>query len=247
MAAMNDIMGPDAMAMVAGAMYGYTTGDESATFRENVIRFAAGGLVGLSVGRGITRAGFGGNKEQYNQFLREGGGQFGIYDRSGRINPEQMIKELKGLGVDQADLINPRGWGHAIQLIGAPIRMLADAARAIETAPRLAFHKRNLKRAGVNMSMRTRTDISAKTKSVVSESIFGSRDLSLDFSVKGASPLVKGYTAATPFANPMLLGMDKLVRLMDDKSTREVAAATILAPTMALWLVNHLDPVTAQA
>jgi hypothetical protein len=265
MSAMNDIMGPDAMAMVAGGMYGYTTGDESATLGENMLRFGAGAFVGRGAGKLVAKAGFGGQREQYKQYLREGGGQFGLYRKRGKKDPAQMLEEIERLGVSDKDILDPEGWGHAIQLIMSPIQalasvertvknaprrafeMLSAANRAIETAPRLAFHKRNLERAGIGLADRAREFVEPEVREAVSKSIFEARDLSLDFAVRGASTTVGMATSVTPFLNPTLLGMDKLVRLLGNKSTVEVSAATILAPTMALWLVNHLDAETAQA
>ena len=247
MNAMNDIMGPEAMSMIAGGMFGYTSGDETNSFSENMARFAVGAGVGLGAGKVLTKAGFGGDREQYKQFLREGGGQFGLYRNQGQRDPKAMLETLKRMGVNESDVLNPEGWGHAVSLIMHPIQAFNNMSRAIETAPRLAFHKRNMQKAGISLADRMSGGADPKIQRQVATSIYEARDLSLDFALKGQAPSAQAATATVPFLNPTLQGLDKLQRLVRDKGKVELAAATILAPSIGLWLMNHMDPETAQA
>ncbi len=100
--------------------------------------------------------------------------------------------------------------------------------RAIETAPRLAEFNR-LRGKGFSAG-------EAATKA---------RDLSLDFSVHGTYKSTQFFTKTTPFLNPMLQGADKLVRMTGDKDIWAAATATIVAPSVLLWQMNHADPEVA--
>ena len=243
--ALNDIVGPHNIGMVTGGLAGYMSAEEDDGFTGTMAKVALGAGAGRALGTGALMAGMGGNRQNLNRFHREGGGQFGLYSSTEK-DAKRMLQDLLDSGVDRSDIIEPEGWGDAIGIIMQPINaMLASAKRtvtpsqqgnvisdafnaitragaAIETAPRLAHFKRT-------------------------ENIFESRDLGLDFAVRGSSKTVKAITKGTPFLNPMILGVDKLARMVADPATAPIAAATIMAPSLLLWQMNHADPETAAA
>jgi hypothetical protein len=182
------------------------------------IGFLAGLTVGTAGGRAARNL-LAGNPEVYKEFIREGGGGFGFYAKTTK-DAKRIEAQLLKEGVSASDFVSPRSWWDAIQYV----------SRAVETAPRLAFYK-ELKKAGVETG----------------EAIFRSRDLSLDYSVRPGSKFLRKVTETVPFANPMIQGTDKLVRLLTNPRTTATAAATIIAPTIALWALNHSSPEMAKA
>ena len=72
------------------------------------------------------------------------------------------------------------------------------------------------------------------------EAAHGSRDVSLDFSTIGRD--TRGIASVTAFFNAKVQGWDKLARLLKNPKTWAVGAATITAPTIALWDVNKDNP-----
>ena len=244
MTALLDIIGPDAAGMIGGGMYGYISGDEENTFRANLGRFVVGASMGRFGGHVAGRLGLKGDPAHFKRFKRDGAGQFGVYDDTAMKTPAQLLKELERLGVDRNDVLNPQGWGHAIQMIMHPWEALRKASSAIETAPRLAFYKRQMERG---MEVAGGVPTREQSEGMIGESVFGARDLGLDFSIKAGSEFVRGWTSVTPFMRPMLLGMDKMVRMMGNEGTREIAVATVMAPSIALWMLIKSDPDIALA
>ena len=157
------------------------------------------------------------------RFNRSGAGQFGLY--SGK-DTDRLLKDMLNNGVNRGDILEPKGWGGAIKMVMAPINALFAkmnaAGRAIETAPRLAHFKRT-------------------------GDALGSRDLSIDFAVAGSGQLAKFVKTTVPFAGAQLQGVDKLARMMLDPELAPVAAATLIAPSILLWHLNHSDEETAIA
>lgn len=203
---------------IVGGLVGGTTGAVTANEDQSeFVRFLEGAALGYGVGAVAGKAGLKGNRGAYDAFRREGGGGFGYYAGTRAQAQRRLDKALKG-GPDLDDVLNPKSWWDGLQYV----------SRAVETAPRLAKYKAN-RAAGMSEGA----------------SIFEARDLSLDFSVKGRS--TKGISKVVPFMNPALQGVDKLVRLMGDKETWPIAAATVLAPTVALWSAIHADEETATA
>jgi hypothetical protein len=243
--ALNDIVGPHNIGMVTGGLAGYMSAEEDDGFTGTMAKVALGAGAGRALGTGALMAGRGGNRQNLNRFHREGGGQFGLYSSTEK-DAKRMLQDLLDSGVDRSDIIESKGWGDDIGIIMQPINaMIASAKRtvtpsqqgnvisdafnaitragaAIETAPRLAHFKRT-------------------------ENIFESRDLGLDFAVRGSSKTVNAITKGTPFLNPMIQGVDKLARMVADPATAPIAAATIMAPSLLLWQMNHADPETAAA
>lgn len=196
--------------LTAGLMAG-TGGALSAEEDESeFLRFLAGMGIGAAGGRGARLLGMGGDRAIYREFRREGGSGFGFYAKNIK-QAKRMRQELLKEGVTPQDFLNPRSWWDAVQYV----------SRAVETAPRLARYKHLRGRGGS-----------------VGDAIFEARDLSLDFSVKPGSRALQGLTKTVPFMNPAIQGFDKLVRLMKDPQTSAVAAGTILAPTIGLWMLN---------
>lgn len=175
---------------------------------------AMGDILAAS-GRGQPGGGlaqFLGDPEQFLNFLREGGSGFGFFVRN-RGDATRVISDLKQSGVDAADIVSPRKWWGAFQAMN----------RAIEQAPRLARFKQ-LQRGGL-------PDAAAAA---------GARDISLDFARVGSG--MKWLSANTAFMNAQVQGWDKLTRMLRDPKTWGAAAATITAPTVALWTLNSQNP-----
>lgn len=126
--------------------------------------------------------------------------------------PDQAAKLVRQL----------RGDRNLLDSVMLPIDGLQSFGRIIEQAPRLARYKA-LRKAG----------------KAVPESIHGSRDISLDFSNIGSD--TKGIAAVTAFFNAKVQGWDKLVRMLKNPKTWAMGAATLTAPTIALWSVNKDD------
>lgn len=149
-----------------------------------------------------------GRSDLYETWLREGGGGFGEFYG----NPEDAQKAIARLRRDPnlaKTIINPKSWVGALQAIG----------RAVEEAPRVARF-RALREAG--------EDAAAAAA--------GSRDISLDFATIGRD--TKSIAATTAFFNAKLQGWSKLARMLKNPKTHAIAAATITAPSIALWSIN---------
>lgn len=317
-AALHDIVGADGMGMMLGATGGFifAPGDEDTSYLGRMgwaLGTAAfGGFMGFTGGHVLQQSfgeSFRGNREAYRQFLREGGGQFGLM-RSTKQDAERMVRLMKEEGGDVNEILSPEGWGHAVQMVMHPINMIHEIAKAVETAPRLARWKtvraRQLpadfgvdpklasveklaKKSGVsgetvarrfadqeaiaaaglqekgfkgtqedldyaargvierqnNIYSEIATELRKRREMAVGNAVFDARDLSLDFAVHGQGKAVGHLRKATPFLNPMLIGIDKMVRMMNMENG-SVAAMTIIAPSVALWMLNHMDDEVAR-
>jgi hypothetical protein len=218
LSALNDIMGPKVVGGVAGGMGTWIGQDDDKTLPEFLATVGLGVAIGTGAGAGVGKI-LPGNKEIYAEFLRGGGGGMGFYAHDKR-SAKTLRRALLREGVKPSDFINPRSIWDAVQYV----------SRAIETAPRLARYK-ELRAAGEE----------------VPEAVFQARDLSLDFSVKPGSETLATATRVVPFLNPWIQGMDKTARLMADPDAVAVAGATILAPSVSLWMMIQSDPEVARA
>ena len=153
-----------------------------------------------------------GNDKIYREWLHEGGGGFGFYVRTPK-DARKVLKDLQHAGVSKSDIINPKSWVHALQMIG----------RATENAPRLARYKA-MRKAGME----------------VPEAIHSARDVSLDFARIGKD--TKGYASVTAFFNAKVQGWDKTARLLKSPKTWATGASMITAPSIALWNINKDNP-----
>lgn len=203
----------------AGAAIGAGVG---ASVSEDKVK---GALIGAGVGAGLgavvpnlgrtllSMKAILGNDEIYQQFLRDGGDNFGYYPRN-TADAAKVLKELQKHGVSATDIINPAQW-----VKGAWGGMKA-LNRAAEQGPRLRAYQDAL------------TAGASKAKAVRA-----ARDISVDFSTLGGG--TKGLAATTAFWNAGVQGWEKTARLMRNPKTYAMAAATITAPSVALWALNH--------
>lgn len=203
----------------AGAAIGAGVG---ASVSEDKVK---GALIGAGVGAGLgavvpnlgrtllSMKAILGNDEIYRQFLRDGGDNFGYYPRN-TADAAKVLKELQKHGVSATDIINPAQW-----VKGAWGGMKA-LNRAAEQGPRLRAYQDAL------------TAGASKAKAV-----HAARDISVDFSTLGGG--TKGLAATTAFWNAGVQGWEKTARLMRNPKTYAMAAATITAPSVALWALNH--------
>lgn len=248
--ALINILGPDAAGMVFGGLMGYVGSEDDDSVTDRMLKVAAGSAIGYGAGAGIggttllglDTGGLAGLLKEDNVFrqfvqrdrslmdsyLENGGGQFGIFTQMNR-DADKMYDRLLSLGVDASDVFHPQSLDHMFAMLHHPLQTAYDALTgvggAIEMAPRLARYKHEL---------RNNADIGT--------AIFQARDQGLDFATRGSNGAVRLMTAATPFLNPTLIGIDKLVRMAADPQTYPVVFAMLAAPTAALWMLNHSDP-----
>lgn len=240
--ALLSILGPDATGMLFGGMMGYIGSDDDDGYTEKLLKSGAGAMLGYAGGRGIEAVskflpttGIGGELKSFvnrdkalmDEFLSNGGGQFGIFATLNR-DADKMYSRLLSLGVDADDVFHPQSLDHMLAMVTSPLRTIIDAVEeiggAIETAPRLARYKYELE-SGMD----------------IGTAIFRARDQGLDFATRGSNGAVRALTSVTPFLNPTLIGIDKLVRMAGDKNTWPVAIGMMAAPTAALWMLTHMD------
>lgn len=149
----------------------------------------------------------------YKEWIREGGASFGGFYPKTPKDAQRMLKELERTGVQASDIISPKRWWGALQAIG----------RTVEQAPRLAAFT-EARAAGASAA----------------EAVAKGADISLDFSKIGSG--TRGIAATTAFWNAKVQGWDKLIRMLKNPRTYAAGAATITAPTIALWTVNKDNP-----
>lgn len=204
-----------------GALAGAATADEGDRLRGGAIGAGIGLGAGanapnvariLSAMRDVLGPKIGGNRQLYDDFLKAGGGGFGFYAKT-PADARKALVELRRSGVSPSDIVNPKRWWESLRAIG----------EFIENAPRFARHKATLAQGGS-----------------MTEGVAAARDVSLNFAQIGKD--TKGIAATTAFWNAKVQGWDKLARLMKDPKTWAVGAATMTAPTIALWSINKDNP-----
>jgi len=154
------------------------------------------------------------NDDTFQAWMREGASGGGFYVRD-LADANIVLKQLRRDGVKPTDLLIPKRWWDGVRAV----------SEAIEQAPRLARYQSLVKEGA-----------SAQTAAA------GARDASVDFALRGSDPFVRGAGETTAFWNPKLQGMDKLVRMLRNPKTWAVGAATMTAPSVALWTINKDNP-----
>lgn len=200
---------------VAGAAAG------AATDTDNRLAGAAKGF-GLGLGAGmmapqLVRAGRAvgdivGRSDLYEQWLREGGSGFAEF----YAKPAEAAKLIAQMQRNRSlwqTVVHPKNWTDALSYVG----------RVMEEAPRVARY-RSMIEGG----------------SSIPKAIAESKDISLNFSRIGRD--TKGLASMTAFFNAKVQGWDKLARMLANPKTYGVAAATITAPSIALWAINKDNP-----
>lgn len=208
-------IGSQVAGAAAGALVGATTSEDR----------GRGALIGAGLGLGIGSIApniartLGAMRHivkddaVYREFLREGGPSLGGFYPKNLKDAHRLMSELERTGVSAADLLSPRQWWEGLQTIG----------RLAEQAPRLAAFEATRAAGGT-----------------AAEAVFRAADISLDFGKIGSH--TKGIAATTAFWNAKVQGWDKLARLLKEPKTWGVAAATITAPSIALWTINAENP-----
>ena len=160
--------------------------------------------------------------EDHRMFLdyKNNGGGFGtIYTHNIDAHATQIKKYFnKKLNIPLEDVItNPKKL----------VEWYPQAVTAMEHATRLSEFKRLLK---LGYSER--------------EAAIMSREISIDFSEKGASTLMNGLNHTVPFFNPYVQGLSKSLRTIKERPVQTFAKANLYVgmPTMALWKINHNNP-----
>ena len=148
----------------------------------------------------------------YRDFLREGGMTEGFYPRNAS-DARKAVEALQRTGVSKADIITPRRWVDALRYIGSVTEQSTRLAKFAE-----------MRAAGASGA----------------ESALAAHDVSLRFANSGSK--TKGLASTTAFWNAKVQGWDKLARLIKNPKTWAAGAATITAPTMALWELNKDNP-----
>lgn len=128
--------------------------------------------------------------------------------------PKEARKLIRQLQQSRTvKMIDVRNWSDAYFYIG----------KVIEEAPRVARAK-YVRGQGASWA----------------EAAFESGDISLNFTRIGRH--TKEIANWKAFFNAQLQGWDKLARMLRKRKTYAIAAATITAPSVALWTVNKDDP-----
>jgi hypothetical protein len=128
--------------------------------------------------------------------------------------PKEARKLIRQLQQSRTvKMIDVRNWPDAYFYIG----------KVIEEAPRVA-RAQYVRAQGASWA----------------EAAFESGDISLNFTRIGRH--TKEISSAKAFFNATVQGWDKLARMLKNKRTYPIAAATLMAPSIALWTVNKDDP-----
>lgn len=198
-----------------GAMIGAGVGASVAEEGDGWGGAAAGAAVGAGVGAmGAKLMAKYGDPAVYERWVMEGGAGFGFFPRT-QEDTRRFLNQMRQDGVDPRNILHPGSIWDAIQIMN----------QAIEEAPRVARFKDALARG-------------ESPRGAAAES----RDISLDFGRKGSSLAVQRLNESTAFYNAKLQGTSKLVRLLKDPKTWGVGAATLTAPSIALWNINKDNP-----
>jgi hypothetical protein len=158
------------------------------------------------------------NDELYQRFLAEGGSGAGFFAVRDPSDIRRGLAQLRKDGYDIADLTTVKGWfgeGGLLQKFGG----------LVEQAPRFARFKQTV-----------------KTGKGFTESAYQAREVSVDFSRKGSYRPVQWLSNTTAFFNPKLQGLHKVARELKRPGAWAIGAATMLAPSLALYDINKDDP-----
>jgi hypothetical protein len=152
----------------------------------------------------------------YRQFLANGGGLASMY-----TDPEEFETNLKGFyhgkGIDFKTVVNPRNWIRGIML-------LADAA---EMSTRLGEYSKGIEKG-----------------EVPSTAIYGSREISTDFGMRGDDDYVNLAYDSIIFLKAAANGMDRAYRgFVKDENRMSIALKTsaIAMTSVLLALYNMTD------
>ena len=122
-----------------------------------------------------------------------------------------------------------------------PLDFLAAISETMENATRVGhFHRRSrqllaeAKKKGVMVDPQTLLD----------EAAIASREVSVDFQVHGASPIMANMRIITSFFNAALQGGDQMRRALvnDPLGVSSRMGMAITAPSVALYMINRKDP-----
>jgi hypothetical protein len=113
-----------------------------------------------------------------------------------------------------------------LKIPGATLKTFQGIADTFENAPRFRQFQKSLK-AGDSLE----------------EASFQSREIAVDFSVKGSEPAIQGMRRLKSFFGAYINGMDKLGRELKNNPGKVTARATafITIPSVANHLLNHYE------
>ena len=212
------------------------TKDPSFAFYANPIRDSVGGSITSNTwnkipiwdtGVGVIRAlsaTFGNNKTNQDLFLdyiNNGGGFGTIFTQ----NAEQYGYQLKKYFNEKTNI----PMGDVITNHKGLVGIYNDAIVAFEHGTRLREYEKAIK---LGYSPR--------------EAAVMAREVSVDFSMKGASSFIKGFNQTVPFFNPAIQGAYKSFRTwFGEGRFKETFIKTNMyvgTPTATLWYMNHDNP-----
>jgi hypothetical protein len=159
-----------------------------------------------------------GKREAYQSWLKSGGGSGTFLDFNRTYLDQQVFK-----------LNNQTGFMDAtFNVVKKPVQFLEIAGSIFEQTTRVAEFK---KVAGGARDMNT-----------LAKAGLASREISLDFSRKGAK--LQALNAITAYQNVAIQGLDKIVRAFkeDPKGMAVRGVGYITVPSVLLWYANHEDP-----
>lgn len=167
-----------------------------------------------------------GSEDEILQMWKSAGGPFGAFQEMDRNVIAQRLREMQREGREIQDVVQ-----HPI----SALRAIGDRIRAFE----IAFE--NATRFG-----KFRGEVEGQTGDIntVLRAAAESRDVTIDFSLEGASRVVHDLRNVSSFWMARLQGLDKLRRAMveNPKKFFGTGLAAITVPSLALYAVNRNNP-----
>lgn len=158
-------------------------------------------------------------KEKWVQWIQNGGANSALLDIDRRI----FSSVLKTGSETYWDGIRKDTWN----VVTTPYRLLSTAATLAENAARLGQFSRSVD-AGVDPRV----------------AALRSRDISLDFARRGASPTLRAYNLVTAWLSATINGQARFIEAFVDRpvSTTAKHVGLITVPALILWAANREEP-----
>jgi hypothetical protein len=155
--------------------------------------------------------------DEYMEFLRNGGGMSTLAD----FDKQYIKNDVWGLS-KETGLIDK-----GLNVVKTPLDLMKTLAEATFTAPKMGEYLRARENGKDPFT-----------------AAYEARNVTVDIQRTGSSDLLRAWSAATPFMNMRIRGMDQMVRTFQDNPTRTATkmALAITLPSLAVWWLNKDDP-----
>jgi len=162
----------------------------------------------------------------YREYLSSGGSQASLVD----MDRPFFRKVFR-------DMLAPRQnhfWRDVGETVITPLRVLQHASSIVETATRMGEFKQGVRKAG-GFDVATKRDITAAG--------VPSRDVTVDFGLRGSAPFVQNWSKISAFFNAQLQGMDRFVRVHREnpKKAATMGFLYLTVPTLAIQSLQMQD------